>query len=141
MDEFYAILNRVGRFPLGPFRPVRLAALPLGFDADAAAGEGCRGCRGGLSPQQAGGSINVSEALHKAASLGVDIAPGIFTPTGMSTKAWEELLVLPGDEALNKYLWHLGRRDAQIWARATGLEAAAVAKARAKAGKAGNKQG
>jgi hypothetical protein len=51
------------------------------------------------------------------------------------TQAWEELLVLQGDAALNKYLWHLGRRDAQIWARATGLEAAAAAR------KAGDKKG
>jgi hypothetical protein len=138
MDEFYAILNRVGRFPLGPIRPARLASLPQSFHAEAAAGEGCSGCRGGLRPQQAAASVNITAALQKAASLGVDIAPGIFTPTGMSTRDWEELLVLPGDEALNKYLWHLGRRDAQIWARATGLEAAAAAR---KAGKAGDKQG
>ena len=48
--------------------------------------------------------------------------------TGVSDEAWEELLVLPGDEALVRHLWGLGRRDAQIWARATGLEAAAAAK-------------
>jgi hypothetical protein len=71
---------------------------------------------------------DIAQALKKAASLGVDIAPGIYSPTGVPPEVWEELIVLPGDEAANRYLWHLGRRDALIWARATGLEAAAAAK-------------
>jgi hypothetical protein len=66
--------------------------------------------------------------MQAAAAMGVDIAPGLYSPTGMSAEAWEEIIVLPGDEALNQYLWGLGRRDAQIWAQATGLEAAAAAK-------------
>jgi hypothetical protein len=67
--------------------------------------------------------------MQTAASMGVDIVPGIYSPTGISPEAWEELTVLPGDAALNKYLWELGRKDAMIWARATGLEAAAAKRA------------
>jgi hypothetical protein len=84
--------------------------------------------------QQQGSDIDPAAALRAAAKYGLDIAPGIYSKTRMAPQAWEELIVLPGDEALNKYLWDLGRKDAQIWARATGLEAAAAAKkARVKA--------
>lgn len=77
--------------------------------------------------QGAAGFANVAEAMRKAKDLGVDIAPGIFSPISMSDETWEELIVLPGDDAINRYLWSLGQRDARIWAKATGLEAAAAA--------------
>jgi hypothetical protein len=89
--------------------------------------------------QQQDAGVDTAAAMRTAAKYGVDIAPGIYSKTGMSAQAWEELIVLPGDEALNKYLWDLGRKDAQIWARATGLEAAAAAKKAG--GKAEYKQG
>lgn len=124
LDGFFKIFGRLSH--AGPLKPARLAAMPAGIVTEQAS---TARTGGASSPQQGQvASNNIAQAMQTAASMGVDIAPGIFSPTGMSPEAWEELIVLPGDEALNKYLWELGRKDAQVWARATGLEAAAAAK-------------
>jgi hypothetical protein len=69
------------------------------------------------------------EALAQAAALGVDIAPGLFGhPTGMSQDTWDELLVMPGDAELHRYLYELGQQDTRRWAQLTGLAAAAAAR-------------
>lgn len=109
LSGFFKIFSRTAS--AGPLKPARLAKLPTT-----------------TALESAGPSFTAEEALKRAAALGVDIAPGIYSPLGIPDATWEELLVLPGDEALNKYLWQLGRRDAQIFARITGLEAAAAAK-------------
>lgn len=119
LGAFFDIFSRIAH--VGPLRPPRLAALSASIMAEAAPAAAS-------AQQQQGAGIDPAAAMRTAAKYGVDIAPGIYSKTGMTPQAWEELIVLPGDEALNKYLWDLGRKDAQIWARATGLEAAAVAK-------------
>lgn len=120
LGVFFDIFSRVAH--VGPLRPPRLAALASVMTEAAPAADS------DSQQQQQRADIDPAAALRTAAKYGLDIAPGIYSKTGMAPQAWEELLVLPGDEALNKYLWDLGRKDAQIWARATGLEAAAAAK-------------
>lgn len=120
---------------MGPVRPAKKATLPASLSQEAAAAQR-------TASSSSSSASNVAQAMQQAAAIGVDIAPGIYSPTGIAPEMWEELLVLPGDVALNKYLWNLGRRDAQTWARATGLEAAAAAKkANSGANKAAYSQG
>lgn len=79
---------------------------------------------GGFKSQTSAAYPNVTAYLQ-AAAAGVDIAPGIFTNIGMSSNDWMNLVVLPGDEGINRQLYRLGRQDAKAWADATGLTAAA----------------
>lgn len=67
-------------------------------------------------------------AFKQAAAADVDIAPGIFSATGMRPEAWADLLMLPGDEVIRDHLYRLGRQDGQAWAETTGLAAAARAR-------------
>jgi hypothetical protein len=99
---------------VGGHRPRRAASSPAGgFPQD----------QQPLSPasRAAGGA-----ALARAAVIGVDIAPGIFSATGMSQAEWNDLTILPGDTALNRHLFAVGQRDARAWAELTGLAAAAA---------------
>lgn len=125
MDSFFNIFSRVAH--AGHLKPARLAALP----ASVVSAQAFSVSTGGASsPQQQQGQAagDTAQAMQTAARMGVDIAPGIYSPTGIPPETWEELIVLPGDAAVNKHLWELGRKDALIWARATGLEAAAATK-------------
>jgi len=68
--------------------------------------------------------------FKQAAQHDIDISPGIFSPMGIDLASWSDMLVKPGDEALNQHLYQLGRTDARAWARATGLTGAASKKQR-----------
>lgn len=63
----------------------------------------------------------------------VDISPGIFSDTGIADADWSEMVVLPGDKAINDHLFALGQTDGKAWAQATGLWQAAEAKRARKA--------
>jgi hypothetical protein len=125
LDSFFNIFSRVAH--AGHLKPARLAALPASIVSAQAFSVSTGGAS---SPQQQQGQAagDTAQAMQTAARMGVDIAPGIYSPTGIPPETWEELIVLPGDAAVNKHLWELGRKDALIWARATGLEAAAATK-------------
>jgi hypothetical protein len=114
LKPLYAALSHATS--AGHFKPAQLANAPAGgFARVASVGGG-------------GDSSSSSKALAKAAELGVDIAPGLFHDTGLSTLEWDRLLVMPGDDATNQHLYELGSADARAWAHATGLAAAAAAR-------------
>lgn len=113
MSQFFSLVGRAATRGTG--KPARLAAVPPG---------------GFSAVLEAGSRLNVT-AFEQAAADGVDISPGVFSNTGMSLDAWSELVVLPGDKALNEHLYGLGRADAKAWATATGLADAAAARSAA----------
>lgn len=79
-------------------------------------------------PSRADSSRPNVTAFEEATAANVDIAPGIFSNTGMDSQSWMDLIVLPGDDGINRHLYRLGLQDGRAWADATGLSAAAAAK-------------
>lgn len=67
----------------------------------------------------------LQSAGEAALKLGTSIAPNIYTPlgAGWSQEAWEDAVAVTPDDALARFWYELGRKDAGLWARLMGVGA------------------
>lgn len=92
--------------PPPPGSPARVAA------AEAAAAAA-------LAYQPAAAELKRSGA--QAVDMGVDIAPGLYSPLPLDQQPAMDMVMLPPDDDVAAWMAAMGRKDARLWAKLWGL--------------------
>lgn len=62
------------------------------------------------------------QLVQLAAASNVDIAPGVFSKMPFSQSEWSNWALSPADDGTLKHMYKLGKADAEIWAKYSGIQ-------------------